>query len=163
MRQRAHSAAAAILDAGVMDTSGYIEFPVTLAPGVTLTEEDIRALQLAKSAIRAGIDTLEKHCPGKTTRVCLAGGFGSGIDIGLCERIGLLPEYDDARYDILGNASLKGAARILTCGTEKYDALVKNAELVPLAEDPVFTESYIENMLFPEKNTDRKETIKCQQ
>ena len=143
------SAAAAMLGSGVMDVSGYIEAPVTLAPGVVLTEDDIRALQLAKSAIRAGIDTLEKHCPGKTDRICLAGGFGSGIDISLCERIGLLPRYDGARYDILGNASLKGAARILTGGTTEYDMLAKSAELIPLAENSFFTDSYIENMLFP--------------
>lgn len=133
------SAVAALLDAGILDESGYLEAPYELAPGVLLTPGDIRSLQLAKSAIRTGIELI---CGGvRPDRLCIAGNFGRGLDLGACRRIGLLP--DCGRVEILGNAALTGAEMILDGADERFET-----RSLSLAEDERFSELFCENMLF---------------
>lgn len=73
-------------------------------------KEDIRALQMAKAAIRAGIEILwqEMGCP-RVDRVYLAGGFGYELDVEAAFSIGLLPVRLRGRVQAVGNTSLAGA------------------------------------------------------
>ncbi|MCI8388212.1 MAG: DUF4445 domain-containing protein [Clostridiales bacterium] len=140
------SAAAALLDAGIVDESGYLAEPIELANGVYVTPEDIRKLQLAKSAIRAGIDTLlDGVIP---DRFCIAGNFGSHLDLNSCRRIGLIPN-NCGKVEILGNSALSGAVKLLEPASRKIcEQLAVQAETISLDDNDRFCELYIENMLF---------------
>ncbi|MBQ8509102.1 MAG: DUF4445 domain-containing protein [Clostridia bacterium] len=148
------SAVAALLDSGILDESGYLAEPIEIGDsGITLDPTDIRKLQLAKSAIRAGIDTLAAD--GDISRFYLAGGFGSYLDIDACIRIGLLPEWVRGKLASIGNAALTGAEMILKnrdC-LHRAEELAKSATLLSLEDNERFCELYIENMLFG-KETD---------
>lgn len=140
------SAAAALLDASILDESGFLEAPAKLGGNVILTQEDIRKLQLAKSAIRAGIDTLYG---GEVDRFCIAGNLGSHLDLESCRRIGLLP-YRSEGYEILGNAALDGAAKLLfdPNARSRCEELVSCAKVISLEDDAGFCERFVERMLF---------------
>ncbi len=75
-----------------------------------IRKEDIRSLQMAKAAIRAGIEILwvEMGCP-RMDRVYLAGGFGYELDVEAAFAIGLLPVQLRGRVEAVGNTSLAGA------------------------------------------------------
>ncbi len=133
------AATAALLDAGILGSDGNLTEPVELAPDVTLTPEDMRALRLAKSAIRTGIDLLTRG--ERVDRLCLAGNFGRGLDLRGCVRIGLIP--DGIRVEILGNAALEGARLIANGALEPA-----RFEYVPLVDDAEFFDRFCENLLF---------------
>lgn len=78
-----------------------------------MRKEDIRALQMAKAAIRAGIEILwqEMGCP-RVDRLYLAGGFGYELDAEASYAIGLLPVRLRGRVQVVGNTSLAGAYRM---------------------------------------------------
>ncbi len=125
--------------------------PVTLAPGITLTLEDIQALLTSKSAIRSGIDTL-LHTAGlraeDMTELYIAGGFGRYLNITNAMRIGLLPTIPIDRVHVVGNVALDGAACLLMDADlresirEQMDAI----HLVDLAQNPYFAHRFIHNM-----------------
>lgn len=75
-----------------------------------IRKEDVRSLQMAKAAIRAGIEILweEMGCP-RVDRVYLAGGFGYELDVEAAFTIGLLPVQLRGRVEAVGNTSLAGA------------------------------------------------------
>lgn len=135
------SAVAAMLDAGVIDCTGYIEKNFELASGLFITPKDIRAFQLAKSAIRTGIDMLLEKCGcDSVDRLCIAGNFGRGLDISACIKVGLFPKCQ--KIDILGNAALLGAHMILGGEKDNFDI-----EYVDLASKEDFNEKFTENLL----------------
>ena len=123
-------------------------------PGVTLTQKDIRELQLASGAIRAGIETLLRHA-GLAARdldnLLLAGGFGNYIRRENALRIGLLPAVHYLSIRFIGNASLTGAKRALLAQTEleRAQALRSRATHVELAAEPQFTDLFMRHMFFP--------------
>ena len=125
--------------------------PVTLAPGVTLTTEDIAALLTSKSAIRSGIDTL-LHTAGMTpddlTGIAVAGGFGRYLNVSNAIRVGLLPPIPPERVRTVGNAALDGAARLLldTGFKETSRQLAAAIRVVDLAQNPYFATRFIANM-----------------
>ncbi len=148
-------AIAALLDLGLVeDTGATDEDRLYLAEGVYLIPQDIRHVQLAKAAIAAGIRTLmyeAKVRPEDITRLYLAGGFGSHLDIKSAARIGLIPRELADKVSVIGNASLTGAARLLL-DTHQLDALTRIAQRsrhVSLGGNPWFNEAYMEEMLFP--------------
>ena len=147
-------ALSALLITGRMDESGLLEEdPTELCPGVTLTQSDVRAAQLAKSAVHAGIRTLIHVAgtePGKIARLVLAGGFGSSLDARSAAQIGLIPGALASRTVCAGNAALAGASMLLLSAgeREKYKKTAGEAILVPLAANPYFGKEYIERMNF---------------
>ncbi len=148
-----------ICDSG-HDFAGYITDengqPAFLLPGtsVLLTQQDIQAVQLAKSAICAGIDTLIKES-GYTrediSELVIAGGFGSRLDIKSAEKIGLIPPGFSKKAYAIGNAAGSGASmlllsEILRIQSEQIAGLAKTVEL---STHPYFMEKYIDGMYFP--------------
>lgn len=126
-----------------------------IAPPVALVQQDVRELQLAKGAIAAGLRILVQQWGASldaVERVSLAGAFGNYINRQSAQRIGLLPARDLETVMPAGNTALLGAK--LALFAEK-DADLSFAELrrrvthVPLHEDPVFQETYVEEMGFP--------------
>ena len=147
-------AVAALLDTELLDETGYLEDdPVEIAAPVTIIQEDIRAVQLAKSAIHAGMRTLihtaRLDC-GDVATLYIAGGFGSYLDVKNAGKIGLLPEELTDRVTVLGNAALTGAAMLLLCEELRAvcERLAKDTRVVELATNPVFVSEYMERMMF---------------
>ena len=147
-------AVACLLETEALDETGYLEDdPAMIADPVCLTQDDIRQVQLAKSAIHAGMRTLLSAAGvdcAEVEELYLAGGFGSYLDILNAVAIGLLPEELGDRVRILGNAALAGASMLLLAGDLRGECerRAREVEMVALASNPVFASEYMERMMF---------------
>ena len=150
-------AVAALLARGDVDETGAAEAKsLSLQDGVSLLQEDIRAVQLAKAAIAAGIQTLLADAgvaEGEIENLFIAGGFGSHLNATSAAAIGLIPRAFAKKVRVLGNASLTGAGMLLLDEEKLAQAatIVQKAIPVALGGNPKFNEAYIEQMLFPEE------------
>jgi len=123
--------------------------------GVYMTAMDIRKLQLAKSAIAAGIQTLLHNagvCEKEIKALVLAGGFGSYMDHVSAARIGLFPMSILPVAKAFGNTAGEGAALAL-CSASARAALLdikERCEYIELSTSKVFNEQFTEQMMFPE-------------
>ena len=127
--------------------------------GIRIYQDDIRAVQLAKAAIRAGAETLPLAC-GFTSRdidnVLVAGAFGAALNFSRLEPIGLLPPGLLARCRSVGNTSLKGAvkaATMLLTGHKEHlmddlSHITSVSSEVPLAGRQDFEACYLSMMGF---------------
>ncbi len=143
-------AVACLLECGYIDESGYLEEKLEISnSGVYITPEDIRGVQLAKAAIRGGMETL---CPDaeKISTIYLAGGFGSYLDINSCVKIGLLPKNAAEKTVVIGNAAGAGASMLLMSRecVEESKKIAEKSETVDLATNSVFFDNYVKYMLF---------------
>ena len=150
-------ACAAMLDMGVLDETGYMEVEdddnFIICENIYISQKDIREIQLAKSAISAGIATL-LHYSGKTLddidEVILAGGFGAHIDKKSACRIGLIPAELESKIITAGNAAGMGASAVLL--NEQARTRIKNlsriSSYIELSGDEYFMDEYIERMMF---------------
>ena len=146
-------AAACLLLTEELDRSGYLDGMVSLGEGVTLTQEDVRALQQAKAAVSAGLQTLLHHADLTADAVealYTAGGFGSRLNGRNAAAIGLLPSELAPRIKPVGNAALDGAARVLLndSARQAITDLAQRTQVIELATDPYFTDTFIKNMSF---------------
>ncbi len=124
------------------------------AAPISITQKDIRALQLGKAAIRAGIDTLlasTSRSPSDLDRVYVAGAFGAYLSPERAIGIGLLPDVPVNRIRAVGNTAARGAAMVLLNDVRRKDAdaIVKQVDYIELAADPEFTQRFLERMAFP--------------
>ena len=123
---------------------------------VIFTQKDIRELQLAAGAIRAGINIMLKKAGIKANdlkRVLIAGGFGSFIRRGNAQRIGLLPgEIDHEKINYIGNASLAGAkwALLSAQARKKAEEITAITKHIELSLDTDFQTEFANAMIFPE-------------
>ena len=148
-------AVAVLLDMELIDETGYLEEPyyIDRERGVYISPADVREIQLAKAAICAGILTLLDKA-GKTTadvtRVVLAGGFGSNLNRENACRIGLIPPELCGKITVAGNTSGAGAIAYLMSESARVrtEAVTKKAEYVELSGDAIFSDHYIEQMMF---------------
>ena len=137
---------------------------------ITVYQQDVREFQMAKSAIRAGIEILmeEYGCTvNEISNVYLAGGFGVNLSEEEAIYTGILPEGFKGKIKSVGNGALKGCV-CYGLGKEKERCTVeiknKNAEItidkkieeikkrtihMSLAENPQFYQKYIKYMNFP--------------
>ncbi len=147
-------AISALLTTGVLDETGFLEdAPVPLRDGVSLTQSDIRAVQLAKAAIHAGILSLldAANCSlDEISTMYLAGGFGSHLNLNSAAQIGLFPAELAERVRVIGNAALDGAAMLLlnTAHRAVLEQIKQKTQHVRLDGNPVFADNYISAMLF---------------
>ncbi|MBS4894920.1 MAG: DUF4445 domain-containing protein [Gordonibacter pamelaeae] len=119
---------------------------------VYLTQGDVRGVQLAKAAIRAGIDTLmdEMHVSyDDVRRIALAGGFGAHLSAASAARIGLLPAALEHKVDLLGNAAGKrAAAALFPEGRAALESVAASCSHVELSTSPTFAGLYLDAMGF---------------
>lgn len=120
---------------------------------ITLSQPDIREIQMAKSAIRAGMESLIERSGISRQRirqVWLAGGFGYYLDPQKAAVIGLLPPDLAERTTAVGNTALKGAVGLLTGAVtlEQLQAIAAGAEEVVLGNDEAFQRLYIDYLNF---------------
>lgn len=125
-----------------------------VAPPVSLTQADIRELQLAKGAIAAGVRLLVKNWGAtmeEVARVYLAGAFGNYINRQSARRIGLIA-FPLEKVEPAGNTALLGA-KLALFGLPEQDGacrgVLDRTEHVSLHEDPHFHDIYVEEMGFP--------------
>lgn len=147
-----------ICGSGIIDMIACMKHQGILQENGVLTEEnpfingsDIRLIQLAKSAVCAGIMTiLEKKetDAGSIGKMWLAGGFGKNINMQNAANIGLFPFYLANKAQSLGNGALKGAVMMCSSETARDEAriLAGKAETVQLAGDSVFEREFISGM-----------------
>jgi uncharacterized 2Fe-2S/4Fe-4S cluster protein (DUF4445 family) len=176
-------AVAVLLDLGIIDTTGRFAHASTLegklspailsrmiqqggqpafilASGeesgdkeVVLTQQDIREVQLAKAAIRAGIKLLQKKIglvDDDIKQILLAGAFGNYIRRESALRIGLLPAIAAERIHFVGNAASSGAQIILLSSQarEKACKLAQKIEYIEIAHEPEFQAVFADSMSF---------------
>ncbi len=157
---------AAMLEKGVLDETGLLAEPYfetgVMMPwkqdALLIRPQDIRNLQLAKAAVRAGAEILWDALGAPAVdRVYLAGGFGYYLDTEAAFQIGLLPARLRGRVQAVGNASLAGAcrlARAFACGTADGRALeerIASIDSINLARQEGFEDLYLRSMnLCPE-------------
>ncbi len=150
-------AVAAVMDLGYLDRRGRIQNPdrkVMLTDKLFLTQDDIRQVQLAKGAVRAGIDLLTEALGVRLEdiqKVVLAGAFGSALNPESACRIDLLPKSLLHKVSAVGNAAGAGAA-MLAADPKKLETAQKirnQAELLELAALPTFPRTFAKAMELP--------------
>lgn len=146
-------AVACMLELEALDESGYLEDdPFVIKEPVLLTQQDIRMLQLAKSAICAGLLTLLKNAgihASEVSALYIAGGFGNYLSKESAARIGLLPKALAERAMPVGNAALSGASMLLLNAElrREAEAWAHAAHVSELATDPGFSERFMSGMM----------------
>ncbi len=149
-------AAACMLDSEIIDETGALDDdPFELCDGVLLTAQDIRMLQLAKSAICAGLMTLVENAgldPEDVPIFYIAGGFGNYLNKKSAAKIGLLPASLAQNSETVGNAALEGASMLLLDVTmrEKAKSIADKAETLELSTNKGFSEHFMMGMMFEE-------------
>lgn len=143
-------------ETGLLDDE-FFEEGILLAKNeekeICFYQKDVREIQLAKSAIRAGIETLLVHYGvsyEEIDTIYIAGGFGYKIDIEKAVGIGLLPEECKGKMKAIGNTSLKGSILYLTEeeAKERMEKIIEKAEEVQLASSREFNDFYMQYMYF---------------
>jgi uncharacterized 2Fe-2S/4Fe-4S cluster protein (DUF4445 family) len=123
-------------------------------PLIRITQNDVRAIQMAKAALYAGVrllmDKLEIETVGK---IRLAGAFGSHIDMKYAMILGLIPDCDLSRVQSAGNAAGTGARiALLNKGArDEIEAVVRRIEKIETAVEPKFQQHFVEAMAIPHK------------
>ncbi|MBR2047881.1 MAG: DUF4445 domain-containing protein [Oscillospiraceae bacterium] len=148
---------AVLLELGIVDESGRLEEKVYKLGDteVTLTQKDIREVQLAKAAIRAGIELLSEQL-GTTLeqiqKVYLAGAFGNYLDPASACRIGMIPPVLEERIHPIGNAAGEGSKLSALSGEEFEYArhLAGGTEFLELASLPEFQDCFVDALEFEE-------------
>ncbi len=158
-------AMAALRRTGILDDGGRIagahpdiaevdgKRVALLAPGVTFTQHDVRAVQLAKAAIRTGIELLLRDrglAEADIERVVIAGAFGAYIDVASAIAIGLLPALPLDRFSQVGNAAGVGVRQLLASRKTRTRAreLAVQCRYVELSTRGDFQKSFLHNIGF---------------
>ena len=115
---------------------------------ITITQQDVRQLQLAKGAIRAGIQILlneENNSEDDIDQIIVAGAFGSYLDISSAIAIGMFPQLPLDRFNQVGNAAGTGARSALISQTKRTEALDIAPQIgyIELAGVPNFGEIFL--------------------
>ena len=132
-------------------------FAYTLHEGevtIRVTQNDVRAIQLAKAALHAGIRLLmDRMGVAEVERIRLAGAFGSHIDVKYATVLGMLPDCDLDHVSSAGNAAGTGARIALLDRRARalIDHLVRRVEKIETAVEPQFQNHFVEAMAIPHR------------
>jgi uncharacterized 2Fe-2S/4Fe-4S cluster protein (DUF4445 family) len=158
-------ALAALREIGTIDEGGRIvsrhahvvevdgKRVAALAPDVHFTQQDVRAVQLAKAAIRTGIDLLLRErrlCEGDIAQVVIAGAFGAYINVASAIAIGLLPALPRERFMQVGNAAGRGIRLMLASRQARHEArqLARRCRYIELSTRSDFQKTFLGNIGF---------------
>lgn len=144
-------------ETGALDEDYFDDgFPLAKTPDgkeIVFTQKDVREIQLAKAAVRAGVETLLLRYGIKkeeVSKVYLAGGFGYKLNTDKAIAIGMIPEEWQERIVAVGNSSLSGACKYLKDenGDKTIEKQVSISEEINLSADKEFNEFYMNEMFF---------------
>ena len=118
-------------------------------PAIVITQQDVRELQLAKAAIRTGIQVLleTNSCSEEEVKqVIIAGAFGTYIDVSSAITIGMLPSLPLDRFRQVGNAAGMGAKLALISGSKRSQAqnIASRVHYLELATAPNFMSTFVQ-------------------
>ncbi len=168
---------AALLEAGIVETTGRLlpaaEIDSNLGNrvqevnGITsfvlhrdaksfvyLDQEDIRALQLAKGAMRGGMEILLEKANlvlDDVSRVVLTGSFGAVLSPDVLKKVGIFNEKMVRITGFIKEGALAGVERVLLSadGREQMEALAQKVRVIPLSGTPLFEKHFLANIDFP--------------
>jgi len=126
-------------------------------PRILITQNDVRAIQLAKAALYAGIRLLMDHLGvDRLDGIALAGAFGSHIDTVRATVLGLIPDCVPSEVVAVGNAAGAGAAIALLSGAARREIqeIVGDIEKIETALEPAFQEHFVDAMAVPHRTAD---------
>jgi len=121
-------------------------------PVLQITQNDVRAIQLAKAALRAGVALLMEHIGvDHVDRIRLAGAFGSHIDVKYAMVLGMIPDCDLFNVSSAGNAAGTGAriALLDSDSRKTIEQLVRRVEKIETAIEPKFQAHFVAAMGLP--------------
>ncbi|MDR2036213.1 MAG: ASKHA domain-containing protein [Coriobacteriales bacterium] len=141
---------------GTIDKSGLLDLTIEtrrvfLAQEVYLSQMDIRQFQLAKSAVRTGLEILMVEMGHlQPSKIFLAGGFGQNLDAHSAGAVDLLPASLVERTYSIGNSSLLGAVKVCLNPAllDSIEQLALDATEINLAKHPLFDDQFLANMAF---------------
>lgn len=141
------------LKMGIIDNNGSMKSDIRLYNGVCFTQDDVRAVQLAKSAVVSGIYKLMEDCNVDINDIdsfYIAGGFGSHLNVDNAEYIGLIPKGLAKKARVMGNAAIDGASELLINKESriKIRNIAHSCRCVNLGGNERFNKLYIKNMSF---------------
>lgn len=118
---------------------------------ITVSRSDINQIQLAKAAIRAGIEILmieAQIMPSEIDQFLIAGAFGTYLDVPHSINIGMFPDLPLDRFSQIGNAAGVGARQLLLSSEKRYEAseIAHQMNYVELTIHPEFTRYYLDAM-----------------
>ena len=150
---------AALLENGTIDETGKMLCGAAYRLGdtaVELTQKDVREVQLAKAAIRAGVELMAERLGEPVEairRVCLAGAFGNFMNPASACKIGMIPPCLEDRIEGIGNAAGEGAklCALSEAEFEYAKRLAKDTEFLELASLPQFQDCYVDMLSFEEE------------
>jgi len=154
-------------DPRVRTTNGKVEFVLVPANktaagrDLVITRGDVNEIQLAKGAIRAGIEILMQEVGITADQVeawIIAGAFGTFLDLNSAMRLGMFPTAPLERFHQVGNAAGVGAKEMLLSRNKRLEAsqLAARAGYIELTIYPEFTSKFVDSMYFgykPPSNT----------
>ncbi len=123
-------------------------------PVLRITQNDVRAIQLAKAALYAGARLLMDHAGvDAPDRIVLTGAFGSHIDVMRAMVLGMIPDCDLAKVGAAGNAAGTGAriALVNRQARSEIETLARRVEKIETAVEPRFQEHFVDAMALPHK------------
>ena len=124
---------------------------------LSITQTDVRAIQLAKAALSAGIRLLmDRLGVERVDRIRLAGAFGSHIDVKYAAVLGMIPDCDLEQVTSAGNAAGSGARIALLDSRSRatIEALVRRVEKIETAIEPLFQAHFVDAMAIPHRTAD---------
>ena len=174
-----------MLDSGIIDKAGKIkasgkrirssdngkEFVVCFKEeikgqaDIVINEADIENLKRSKGAIYSAAAILVKHLDlefAAISKIFIAGGFGTYLDIEKAIRIGLLPDLERSKFIFIGNSSLAGSREILLSAQAMAmsDALASKITYFELSVDPGYMEEYSQALFFPHTDLTKFPTVR---
>jgi uncharacterized 2Fe-2S/4Fe-4S cluster protein (DUF4445 family) len=132
-------------------------------PVIRITQNDVRAIQLGKAALYAGVRLLmDKLGIEQVGKIRLAGAFGSHIDVKYAMILGLIPDCDLSKVQSAGNAAGTGAriALLNSKSRDEIEAVVRRIEKIETAVEPMFQQHFVEAMAIPHKTATFSELMK---
>ncbi len=155
----------------IREEGGEVEFVIAwrdeagIKEDITITQRDVREIQLAKAAIYAAQSIIMKRMgikPKEVEKVFVAGAFGSGINLENAILIGLFPEEHGGKVEFVGNTAIAGAkiALISRSLREESKDLLKLIKYIELSLDPSFQEEFINATELPHRDLNRFPAVK---
>lgn len=166
-------AVAELLSAGILDRRGILsgshprlrqrngknEFVLATAEAtghgreVVVTRSDVNEIQLAKGAIRAGVEILLAEAgltQADIQEFIVAGAFGTYLDLDSAVRVGMFPDLPRSRFRQVGNAAGMGARQMLISAARRREAsrISEQVEYIELTIHPAFAEEFYKALLF---------------
>ena len=145
---------AGALERGLVARDGRIAGPekrLRLTERLSLTQQDVRDVQLAVAAIQSGVRLMLREFrleASSLDRVVVAGAFGSSLDVSHAVNLGLLPNVPAGKIAFIGNASLAGARLLLVSRPARAAAETLAARIshVSLATRPDFQDEFVRSL-----------------